>query len=149
MKVCENCGYQSLDDSATVCDSCGGKLKKEEYKNPKVYQPERNNYGYNRYDRTASQNNDYNEGYRQAQRDYHYNKSASNDYGGCGWMLLGFLLSPLLALVLYLVFKDNYPNRARDIGKGAIIGVVFCVVVYLFVSCGLIALLSNNSHYYR
>lgn len=135
MKICKNCGFQTYDDSASVCDSCGAKLEKEEFKKPTTtYKPNGN-----------QRSDDYYEGYRRAQSEY-YNKS-KRDTGGCGWMLLGIIVSPIIALVLYLVLKDDYPNRASDIGKGAIIGIVVSIVIVLFTQCAVIGLLGNGRYY--
>ena len=45
------------------------------------------------------------------------------DDANIGWGVLCFFL-PLVGLILYLVWKDEYPNRARMCGKGALIGVI-------------------------
>lgn len=138
MKICKNCGFQTYDDSASVCDSCGAKLEKEEFKKPTAtYKPNVN-----------QRSDDYYEGYRRAQSEQYYQNKSRNDNGGCGWILLGFLISPILTLILYLIFKDDYPNRASDLGKGAIIGVVFCVIVILLTTCGSINILNQYTRYY-
>jgi hypothetical protein len=47
-----------------------------------------------------------------------------------GFAALCFFI-PLVGLILYLVWKDEYPLKARSCGKGALIG----VIVYLGMSC--------------
>ena len=37
-------------------------------------------------------------------------------------------LFPIVGLILYLVWKDTLPLRAKSCGKGAIIGVIVSVV---------------------
>ena len=54
------------------------------------------------------------------------NTVASDDAPSGGFAFLCFLF-PLLGLILYLVWKDSYPQKAHSCGKGAIIGV--CVEV--------------------
>jgi len=46
-------------------------------------------------------------------------------------VLILSLLIPILGLILYLVWKDEYPLKARSAGQGAIIGVVIIVAGYL------------------
>lgn len=54
-----------------------------------------------------------------------------------GWAFLGFLI-PILGLILYLIWKPEYPLRAKSVGKGALIGVIISVVVYIlyFIALG-------------
>lgn len=49
-----------------------------------------------------------------------------------GFAFLCFLF-PIVGLILYLVWKDTLPLRARSCGKGAIIGVIFYVVFVVLV----------------
>ncbi len=55
-----------------------------------------------------------------------------------GWALLGFFI-PIVGLILYLVWKNEYPMRARSAGKGALVSVILGVIVYViaivFVTC--------------
>lgn len=44
-----------------------------------------------------------------------------------GFAFLCFLI-PVLGLILYLVWKDDYPLKAKSCAKGAIIGVIFGIV---------------------
>lgn len=43
------------------------------------------------------------------------------------WAFLGFLI-PVLGLVMYLIWKDEYPLKAKSAGQGALIGVIVSVV---------------------
>ena len=54
--------------------------------------------------------------------------SNENDSPSIGFAILCFLI-PLLGLILYLVWKDDYPLKAKSCGKGAIIGVVASIVL--------------------
>lgn len=58
------------------------------------------------------------------------------------WGILSFF-APVVALVLYAVWKDDYPKRSRSVFIGAITGFVFyvllivlCVVLGLIVASG-------------
>ena len=44
--------------------------------------------------------------------------------------MLGFFF-PLIGLILYLVWKNELPLRARSCGKGALIGVIVQAVGFL------------------
>ena len=58
-----------------------------------------------------------------------------------GWMVLGFLI-PILGLILWLVWKEEYPFRAKCCGLGALISVIVSIVlvvlyliIILFATC--------------
>ena len=56
--------------------------------------------------------------------------NTSNDNGGFGYSVLGFFL-PLVGLILYLCWKNEKPNTAKSVGKGALINVIVGVVLYI------------------
>lgn len=53
-----------------------------------------------------------------------------SDSSSAGWAVLGFLF-PLIGLILYLVWKDELPLRAKSVGKGALVSVIVNVVIGL------------------
>lgn len=53
-----------------------------------------------------------------------------SDSSSAGWAVLGFLF-PLIGLILYLVWKEELPLRAKSIGKGALVSVIVNVVIGL------------------
>ena len=68
---------------------------------------------------------------------------------GIGWAFLGFFF-PIVGLILYLVWKDQYPIRAKASGKGALISV--CVylgllILYVFLALVLIAIFAGSAPY--
>lgn len=70
-----------------------------------------------------------------------YSPPAPADARSGGFAFLCFLF-PLVGLILYLVWKDTIPLRARSCGKGAIIGVVLYVVfliLYIIIVVAIIA----------
>ena len=75
---------------------------------------------------------------------------ASDDAPSGGFLALG-LFFPLIGLILYLVWKDQYPRRAKSCGKGAIIGVCLEVglsillIIFVFVIAGVAA---SSPYYY-
>ena len=52
------------------------------------------------------------------------------DKPDAGYTVLGFFL-PVIGLILYLVWKDDYPLRAKSCGKGALIGVIVAVALWV------------------
>lgn len=63
-----------------------------------------------------------------------------NDAPSGGFAVLGFFF-PLIGLILYLVWKDELPQRAHSCGKGALVGVVVYVVVWILAMiamCGIV-----------
>lgn len=48
--------------------------------------------------------------------------------------ILGFLL-PIVGLILFLVYQETKPNKAKAIGKFSLIGFIVGVVFYVFSSC--------------
>lgn len=69
-----------------------------------------------------------------------YTASAPGDARSGGYAVLCFLF-PMIGLILYLVWKDQYPLRAKSCGKGALIGVIgwpilgalFYLIVYFVI----------------
>ena len=59
-----------------------------------------------------------------------YYSPRSEDNGSFGWAVLGFFI-PIVGLILYLVWKNELPLRARSCGKGALIGVIVQAVGFL------------------
>ena len=58
------------------------------------------------------------------------------DAPSTGFGVLGYFF-PLIGLILYLVWKSDYPLRAKSTGKGALIGVIVSVTItvlsYVFI----------------
>lgn len=54
-------------------------------------------------------------------------KTNPNDKKSGGFAFLCFLI-PILGLILYLVWKDEYPLKAKSCAKGAIVGVVLGII---------------------
>lgn len=58
--------------------------------------------------------------------------SLMKDKKSFGFALLGFLI-PVAGLVLYLVWKDTMPQRAKSVGKGALTSAILMVIFYLLI----------------
>ena len=57
-------------------------------------------------------------------------RNKETDSSSLGWAVLGFFI-PLVGLILYLVWKDELPLRAKSVGKGALVSVIVNVVIGL------------------
>lgn len=51
----------------------------------------------------------------------------SNDAKSGGYAALGFFF-PTVGLILYLIWKEEYPLRASSAGKGALAGFIFSII---------------------
>lgn len=52
------------------------------------------------------------------------------DSSSFGWSLLGFCI-PIVGLILFLVWKDTTPLKAKSAGMGALVSVIVGVVFYI------------------
>ena len=56
--------------------------------------------------------------------------SLEGDAPSTGYAALSFFF-PIVGLILYLVWRASYPQRARSIGRGALLGVAVVVIIYI------------------
>lgn len=54
----------------------------------------------------------------------------NDDASSLGYAVLGFFI-PVVGLILWLLWKAEYPLRAKSAGKGALISVIVSVVIWL------------------
>lgn len=64
------------------------------------------------------------------------------DASSFGFAVLGFFF-PLIGLILYLAWKQEYPKRALSVGKGALISVILEVAFYVLMIIFFVLLFSN------
>lgn len=57
----------------------------------------------------------------------------TNDAPSMGFAILGFFF-PLIGLILWLVWKDSTPLKAKSAGKGALVGVIVSVALSIISS---------------
>ena len=58
---------------------------------------------------------------------------SKDDSSSFGFALLGFLF-PLIGLILYFVYDDKRPKRAKSVGKGALVGVITRIVISIVIT---------------
>ena len=111
---CKHCGNE-ITDETKFCPFCGGAQE-----DANASQKAQANASQDTW-----QNNQY-----QAQNQYNGQQQyapQTQDARSGGFAFLCFLF-PIVGLILYLVWKDTLPLRAKSCGKGAIIGVIVSVV---------------------
>ena len=59
-----------------------------------------------------------------------YQQPAVPDAPNAGFALIGFFV-PIVGLILYLIWKDTYPLRAKSCGKGALISCIVSIVTFV------------------
>lgn len=69
---------------------------------------------------------------------------SKDDSSSFGWALLGFCI-PLAGLILYLIWKDNTPLKAKSAGKGALISVILSAVFYIIYAIVIGAVIGMSS----
>ena len=76
-------------------------------------------------------------------------RETGQDASSMGFAILSFFI-PLLGLILYLIWKQEYPLRAKSAGKGALIGVIVSLVIgviYAIVIGALIGSIVSTPYY--
>ena len=53
-----------------------------------------------------------------------------DDSSSIGFGILGFFV-PMVGLILYLIWQNEYPLRAKSAGKGALISTILTVVFFV------------------
>ncbi len=122
---CNNCGGQYQDDM-NFCPYCGTPKATEQYNQPDYQQPP---YNANQYGYQQPYNQPYNQQYNQPYGN-NYMGENPNDKPSALLNLLAFFF-PIVGLILYLIWKDQYPKKAKKIGKWALVSVIIGVVFYI------------------
>lgn len=101
MKYCYQCGAP-IEDGANFCQNCGTAQKQPQY-------------------------NQYNQ-YNQYPQNPQPAKPAAEDKKSFLIALLGFFI-PLVGIILYFVWRDETPLKAKSALKGAIISIILAVLL--------------------
>ena len=67
---------------------------------------------------------------------------AENDSSSFEWALLGFCI-PLVGFILWLVWKDSTPLKAKSAGKGALVRVIASIVLWVIYFIFLMAIVAS------
>ena len=130
---CTSCGKEFGNDM-NFCPYCGTPAMRSEqssqnYDNGQNYY--QNPYGYGQ---TYGNGQPYGN-----QAPYGYNAPDPNDVPSAGFNALAFFF-PVVGLILYLVWRDSTPKKAKAIGKWALISVIVGVVLYILMIIGMTAM---------
>ena len=136
---CNSCGREFQDDM-NFCPYCGAPAVRNEqssqtYDNGQYYNQQP--YGNGQY--YGNQQPYGNGQYYGNQPPYGYNAPNPEDVPSAGFNALAFFF-PVVGLILYLVWKDSTPKRAKAIGKWALISVIVGVVCYILMMIGMTAM---------
>ncbi|MBQ9162208.1 MAG: zinc ribbon domain-containing protein [Clostridia bacterium] len=116
---CRNCGGQ-LNDNQAVCLKCGVSVGDGKGFCHVCGQP-------------VNENAEFCMGCGCAVRPAPKPTDNKNDAPNTGFMVLGFFF-PLIGLILYLIYHDNAPLKAKSAGKGALIGVIASVALTVIIT---------------
>ena len=120
---CVSCGREFQED-ANFCPYCGMPVMRnnQNYNNAQNYcQPP---YGNGQY-----------YGYPSAQG---YNAQDPQDVPSAVYNAIAFFF-PIVGFILYVVWRDSLPKKAKAIGKWALISVVIAVVIYILIAIAMFA----------
>ena len=62
------------------------------------------------------------------------NANPEQDSPNFGFAFLGFVI-PLIGLILYIMWKNKTPLKAKSCGKGALIGFIIGIVCFIIFTC--------------
>lgn len=71
---------------------------------------------------------------------YHAAPNAAQEEASAGWKVLSFFI-PLVGLILFLVWNNEAPRKAKACGKWALIGFITGIVISLLAYCASFSLL--------
>ena len=111
--VCKNCG-KPLQEGTMFCPYCGASVANGQAPSQAAWQP----WAPPQPSQCAAP---YAQGAPAPRAD---------DAPSGGFFALGFFF-PLIGLILFLVWKDQLPKRAKSCGKGALVGVIVQFVFWL------------------
>jgi len=134
---CVHCGKE-INNDCTFCEFCGTNVKTNNNVPPNSDFTD-NNYG-NNYNNYNNNNRDPNfNGYNSNNNNSYNNNGYNNNYypsrdePSALYAILCFFF-PVVGLILYLVWKEQYPFRAHSCGKGALISViVYAILIVLYI----------------
>ncbi len=130
--VCKKCGA-TLTEGARFCPECGANQFEQNtnYSNSSIQgsyyggaNPNQGGY----YGGANPNQGGYYGGPVPNQSPYGTPNHAPQDAPSAGFAVLGFFI-PIVGLILYLVWMDTTPLRAKSVGKGALIGAIVSIVM--------------------
>lgn len=143
MKYCQRCGTEMNDDTR-FCPSCGEPCDGQQMQNNQY-----DDLQSNPYDNYQQSQNPYNNNYQQGGSpydNYQGNPYANNGYqqpnpadsSSIGFAILSFFF-PVVGIILYFVWKNDRPLKAKSCLNGALICLGIGLVSWILCcGCGII-----------
>jgi len=66
-----------------------------------------------------------------------------SDIPSTGLKVLSFFI-PIVGLILYIVWNNSYPDKARSCGKWALISIIVSTILYFAYGCSVATLLAST-----
>lgn len=142
--ICTSCGKEFQNDM-NFCPYCGAAAVRNEQQTQYYNQaPYGNGQNYNQapYGNGQYYGNQppYGNGqYYGNQPPYGYNATNPKDVPSAGFNALAFFF-PIIGLILYLVWKDETPKRAKAIGKWALISFIVSIVINILMVIAMVTM---------
>lgn len=147
---CHNCG-KKLSDDAKFCKFCGAKQDEEEKSEDLFAFDERKDEAEGaKAGREDASHGDPRPSGAPPAGGYvppQYNRYAPDDAPNAGYGVLSFFF-PIVGLILALIWRDNYPKRARSCAIGTIVGVAVGVVFSIILTIVTLAVANSAGFYY-
>lgn len=146
MAYCLHC-EKEIPDGYSICESCNTiinanaqhpsqQVPPQQIQHRQVPDQQRRNNPHQQQQQSYQQEQ---QSYQQQQQLYQqqYGITDPADAPSAGFAFLGFLI-PVLGFILWLVWKDKSPRKAKSCGKGALISLIIHVVFYIIVFIGVL-----------
>lgn len=147
---CHNCG-KKLSDDAKFCKFCGAKQEEEEKSEDLFGFDEKKDEAEGaKAGREDASHGDPRPSGAPPAGGYvppQYNRYAPDDAPNAGYGVLSFFF-PIVGLILALIWRDNYPKRARSCAIGTIVGVAVGVVFSLILTIVTLVVANSAGFYY-
>lgn len=147
---CHNCG-KKLSDDAKFCKFCGAKQEEEEKSEDLFGFDEKKDEAEGaKVGREDASHGDPRPSGAPPAGGYvppQYNRYAPDDAPNAGYGVLSFFF-PIVGLILALIWRDNYPKRARSCAIGTIAGVAVGVVFSIILTIVTLVVANSAGFYY-
>ena len=134
MSFCSRCGTQ-VKDTALFCPNCGTRITVMTGNNGSQNYNQGINYqspgGYDQQI-NYNQSTDYTSQQNYTQQYYNNGQMFTPDGNSTGLNVISFLI-PLVGLILYIIYHDKQPIKAKGVGKWALIGfIINFISIFIF-----------------
>ncbi len=138
MNYCTRCGRE-YDGAPGYCPECAATYQQPPYQQPPYQQPPYQQPPYQQppYQQPPYQQPPYQQPPYQQPPYQTYQPPVEVDAPNTGFAILSFFF-PMIGLILYIIWKDKTPLKAKSCGKGALISVIVNAVLSVVITIGYI-----------